>query len=911
MVEVRSHDIRSASGALVGRLLDVTRGPLPVDQGINLAIELIFLRWHLEQNENGDEVSDEIAQGPRVACEAIDRELARTLRYAPQPHSRGGLVSKTIFAMWHVIEGALSGQKERDLQMLRESFEGVLGLYRKRGLRGEGEYMGPDSIVRLSSAIVGPQPSYIDPASGYGTTLRAVHLLNPEAELTGFDVNEYSLTVAEMRVRMAGGIAQLSEGDAFGQAHGHRSRYGGVIVQPPWNVLSDSGTVATRAELLGDGLPIASLRTDFAWLELALYLMAPGGRGAVFLTRSSGSPVKGQGESQRRLLDLGAVEAVIDFPQGGMAISTTVPTTLWILRKPDGSSRPSDVLLVDASTLVQRDDAGTSLNDVAVQAVATLLDAWRITGKVNAPRYVARALPIDQFDLQVKGVIPNLYLDDAPAEQVSLPEPPKRLISRLDISGYKAFSAPASIDLAPLTLIYGANSAGKSSIIQSLLLLKQSVDRDHLVTQGEWADVGNFEGVSSGHRNKDIELGFQYGALSTWIPESGTADPGALRNVRFTFSKNSSPSSSNGALSELNIGWDNYDLPFRSSSDGRLRIPFDLAEPLMRRIVAGRVLFPFEVQASPPEDPERRRRNLKFRDSRVRAAVRHFHKIGEHELTIMASGLLPESEVEYSKTFLNSYGERERTTDMSYTNRTARLLAGIGAEVRALLAGISYLGPLRSAPKRYYDRTSSGDRPGDGYETAMLLYNNSVVVDGVNEWLTHLEVPYELRMLPVEAQEGVASLVGDLVVMALTDTRSGVQVTPADVGYGVSQMLPIIVKLLAETDSVVCIEQPETHLHPRLQARLADLFIASSSGEGQSNQIIVETHSEHLMLRVQRRIREGALSPENVAVLYVDQDPTGRAEVLRIRLSEDGEFLDEWPAGFFEERLDEIFGATY
>lgn len=277
----------------------------------------------------------------------------------------------------------------------------------------------------------------------------------------------------------------------------------------------------------------------------------------------------------------------------------------------------------------------------------------------------------------------------------------------------------------------------------------------------------------------------------------------------------------------------------------------------------------------------------------------------------MASGLLPDSEVEYSKTFLNSYGERERTTDMSYTNRTARLLAGIGAEVRALLAGISYLGPLRSAPKRYYDRTSSGDRPGDGYETAMLLYNNSVVVEGVNEWLTHLEVPYELQMLPVEAQEGVASLVGDLVVMALTDTRSGVQVTPADVGYGVSQMLPIIVKLLAETDSVVCIEQPETHLHPRLQARLADLFIASSSGEGQSNQIIVETHSEHLMLRVQRRIREGALSPENVAVLYVDQDPTGRAEVLRIRLSEEGEFLDEWPAGFFEERLDEIFGASY
>lgn len=911
MIEGRIDDVRLSSEALVSRLFDITRGALPVDQAINLAIQLIFVRWQLAQSTDGRDVWDELIRSPKAALEIIDRELTLSLRHAPPALSRSLLLSKTAFSMCQVIGYAVSGDVHRDLRVLRESFEGVLGLYGKQGLRGEGEYMGPDSIVRLSAAIVGSQKSYIDPASGYGTTLRAVHLLNPDAALAGFDVNAYSLTVAEMRLRMAGGEPQLAEGDAFDQAHEHQGRFGGVIIQPPWNLLVDSMTVAKRAELLGDNVPFPSLRSDFAWVELAFFLMAPGARAAVFLTQASARPGRGFDKSQRRLLDLGMVEAVIDFPQGGMAISTAVPTTLWILRKPDESIRSSEVLLIDASTLVQRDRGGTSLNEVAVLALASLFEAWRMNGLVDAPGYLAKSVTVGQFDLERKGMLPSLYLDEAPEEKVSLPEPPKRLISRLDIKGYKAFSEATSIDLAPLTLVYGANSAGKSSIIQSLLLLKQSVDRDHLVTQGAWADVGNFQGVSSGHRNEDIELGLEYGSLASWIPEEGTADPAALRDIRFTFSGNPSATSSNGAISHLNISWGDHCLLLKSSSDGRFRTPLALAEPVMRGIATGQVLFPFEASASETDDHDKKKRNLQSRESRVRAAVKHFQNIGEPELTIIAGGLLPSAEVEYSKTFRNAYPERQRSTDMSYTNRMARLLAGIGSEVRALLAGITYLGPLRSAPKRYYDRASNGDRPGDGYDTAMLLYNNSVIVEGVNEWLTHLEVPYDLQMLPIEAQAGVASLVGDLVVMALTDTRSGVQVTPADVGYGVSQMLPIVVKLLAETDSVVCIEQPETHLHPRLQARLADLFIASSSAEGQGNQLIVETHSEHLMLRVQRRIREGALSPEDIAVLYVDQDPSGRADVLRIRLSEDGEFLDEWPEGFFEERLDEIFGEGY
>jgi predicted ATPase len=121
-------------------------------------------------------------------------------------------------------------------------------------------------------------------------------------------------------------------------------------------------------------------------------------------------------------------------------------------------------------------------------------------------------------------------------------------------------------------------------------------------------------------------------------------------------------------------------------------------------------------------------------------------------------------------------------------------------------------------------------------------------------------------------------------------------------------VLPIVVELLSRRESIIAVEQPETHLHPRLQARLADLFIDTTQEGGRGNQLIVETHSEHLMLRVQRRIREGMLDASLVSIVYIDQDADGLATAKQLRLNDHGEFLDEWPNGFFDDRLEELFG---
>jgi predicted ATPase len=122
------------------------------------------------------------------------------------------------------------------------------------------------------------------------------------------------------------------------------------------------------------------------------------------------------------------------------------------------------------------------------------------------------------------------------------------------------------------------------------------------------------------------------------------------------------------------------------------------------------------------------------------------------------------------------------------------------------------------------------------------------------------------------------------------------------------------------------IEEPESHIHPRLQANLADVILSSTMPKA-DNQTLVETHSEHLILRILRRIREttekdysdwsddlikacpNGLRPEDVSVLYVEPDKSGAEGTLikELRINELGEFIDEWPNGFFDERIREVF----
>jgi AAA15 family ATPase/GTPase len=157
----------------------------------------------------------------------------------------------------------------------------------------------------------------------------------------------------------------------------------------------------------------------------------------------------------------------------------------------------------------------------------------------------------------------------------------------------------------------------------------------------------------------------------------------------------------------------------------------------------------------------------------------------------------------------------------------------------------------------------------------------------------------------------------------LRDLRTNVRVSLQDIGVGVSQVLPVILQAYGSKNKLIAIEQPEIHLHPRLQSDLADVFIESALGENQ-NSFLLETHSEHLILRLLRRIREttnedfsdwpedlkkacpNGIRPQDVAVLYVKPGEEG-AEVIELPITPDGDFTCPWPSGFFTERSRELF----
>lgn len=153
--------------------------------------------------------------------------------------------------------------------------------------------------------------------------------------------------------------------------------------------------------------------------------------------------------------------------------------------------------------------------------------------------------------------------------------------------------------------------------------------------------------------------------------------------------------------------------------------------------------------------------------------------------------------------------------------------------------------------------------------------------------------------------------------LCVRNVRSGVLTAPQDIGYGVSQLLPVIVAALNTEKGIVAIEEPESNIHPAFQVMLADLFIMQTKANP-GVLFLIETHSEHLMLRCLRRIREtqqGALAedapppvlPDDIAVNFIEPSDQG-PRIHRIRIDEDGDFADPWPLGFFPERFKELYG---
>jgi predicted ATPase len=226
---------------------------------------------------------------------------------------------------------------------------------------------------------------------------------------------------------------------------------------------------------------------------------------------------------------------------------------------------------------------------------------------------------------------------------------------------------------------------------------------------------------------------------------------------------------------------------------------------------------------------------------------------------------------------------------------------------RKVLAHIRYIGPLRKSPSRFERFVGKRIKyvGNAGEDVASILYKNEEILINVNNYLEAMGIPYVLKIHRIDNDP--SGSMGELIAIQLFDKRNLVTLSLEDVGFGISQILPLLVQLAIISHDLIIVEQPELHLHPAVQANFADLLIIGIQRSTPS-QYLLETHSEHIILRLQRRIREGILLPSDVVVYYVSSNELNGSVLHRLHLSETGDFVTPWPGGFFPERIDEMLG---
>ena len=397
------------------------------------------------------------------------------------------------------------------------------------------------------------------------------------------------------------------------------------------------------------------------------------------------------------------------------------------------------------------------------------------------------------------------------------------MITELRAQNFKSWQDTGPLQFAPLTGLFGANSSGKTSILQVLLMLKQTV-KDNNSTSPLNFGKGDFDTVIHKH-DKTNSLGFSV----SWKLQEKIKIKGDLIDS-FSFStyiikKNE----------ELMLG------NFRYTINDR----------------------PFEIGWTD--------RGYRYKPDTIDENADPFKCYG----VVSPAGPL---EVFYP----------------------------LSEEFEGLFSRIHYLGPLRERPGYHY--VWQGEYPQDvglyGEKMIPVLLASRILrrtIEGqILKWLQRLGLIYSYDIPPVNDK-------GENYECLIKQYKDGPEVPLTDVGFGVSQVLPVLTQCFCVPEnSILILEQPEAHLHPKVQSDLADVLI--DVVKNRNVQIILESHSEHLLLRLMRRIAEEDISVDQTA-LYFCQINDGTSEIERLNMDAYGN-IRNWPQDFFGDSTGELIKKT-
>ncbi len=460
------------------------------------------------------------------------------------------------------------------------------------------------------------------------------------------------------------------------------------------------------------------------------------------------------------------------------------------------------------------------------------------------------------------------------------------MITRLRLVNFKAWRE-LRVRFATVTGVFGANSAGKSSLVQFLLLLKQTrdaTDRRIVLNFGRpesLANLGSYRDVVHRH-DTSLDIGWQ---LAWTLPKrleiaTQSADQ---RSVTFAGKQ---------MEARCTVGLSDPDQP----------------STLLTRTLAYE--FDDSEFALKPSEGKTRADKLTINSRHPHFALKRTRGRPFHIPPPAKTHLFPQQ--------------------LKWSYHNADLLGDLELEYEKLMDRIHYLGPLRDYPQRqYYWSGASPDDVGPRGERAIDAIL-AATAQGERRQLkkyAHYQ-PFQqiiarwLRQLGLIDRFSIEEIGtgSNLYQAQVTAKGSNASTTLTDVGFGVSQVLPVLVLLYYVPErSVVMLEQPEIHLHPAVQSRLADLFLCVA--KHRNLQLIVESHSQHLLQRLQRRVAEGECHVPGLGTtfpfhisstdvrLYFSSIAGGVGKLADLKLNRWGE-IENWPDDFFGNEMGEIAAIT-
>ena len=413
------------------------------------------------------------------------------------------------------------------------------------------------------------------------------------------------------------------------------------------------------------------------------------------------------------------------------------------------------------------------------------------------------------------------------------------MITHIRMKNFKSWKDSGKVELAPLTGFFGTNSSGKSSLLQMLLLLKQTIGREEALFFGDensLVNLGNFREVIHGHKEEELlELEFEW--------KTGT--PFTIE----THLKNSL-----GYYEHISVTTDSVTFnPSILWKDGKL-----------------------VVEDNPYRVKDRNQEPVVFGGN-------YSNKI---------------------------YGEPYQSGSQSSP------INQLSSEFENLFSQVYYLGPTRVHPQRHYHWAGThpkelsvwGDKAIDALLSARLRQlktsnkeTGMPIEEKISEWLQKMDLAHSFSL-------GLSgSLEDNNYEVRIRKSPNSAQVTLADMGHGLADLLPLLVHCYYVPEgSTVILEQPGVHLHPMAQAQLADLFLDVIAER--NLQILVESHSEYLLTRLQRRIAEKKIAEDKMA-LYFCRNNDGASTIEQLEVNESGD-IKNWPENFFGDVMGDMFAMT-